>query len=172
MELTISFSTIIMACLSFMGVYILMPIVLIGRDYVVMLISEKFIVTEAFWQDIADLSRDKVNYNIMYGSKNFRWEESEGEVKYFWGENEITENDYNHHQKNKSMLLNSMNTLNYRVQSRMNICVWVERHFKLKETIDEQVREASEHAYESALSARKQREELNKSPANAGRNKN
>jgi len=48
----------------------------------------------------------------------------------------------------------------------------VERHFKLKETIDEQVREASEHAYESALSARKQREELNKSPANAGRNKN
>ncbi|OYJ08506.1 hypothetical protein CI740_24155 [Klebsiella pneumoniae subsp. pneumoniae] len=151
MELTISFSTILAASLGFIGVYVLMPIVLIARDYMAMLFMERFIANESFWSNVSDLARDKARYNSLYGEKLLSPRKINDDVKFLFGEDEITQDKYTYHEKNKDMLQKRISALEYKVQTRINLCGWIERHFKLKESIEAHVNEVTDDAYKNEL---------------------
>lgn len=156
MELSVSFSTIIMACLSFLGVYFLIPVVLIGRDYLLIRCFEKYILNEKFWSNLRIVSIDRANFNESFAGRSAQVKITGDGVQFFIGEKMVSENEFQWFEQGRNMHLNRIDIIDPKIRMRVNIIRWADKYFKLDSKIITQIESHSKRIYdEEVISIRK-----------------
>lgn len=134
MELTISFSTILMACLSFLGVYILMPLALIARDFLIVKLLLKFILTKEFWSKVKIAETDRAYLVAKYNlSSSVSYDPNTGEASGFMiGEKTVTANEYAEYIRQQDFHGNRMRSIGEEVAPNYDFIMRTFKYFKLE----------------------------------------
>lgn len=156
MELTISFSTILVACLSFFGVYVLMPVALIARDMLVVKVINKWVLNSDFWLILKIYESDRAHLEILYPLPVSTSIEDEGH-KLFIGDVEVDGQRFNDYVKGQSFHENRMIGLQPKIIFRTNLVTWLFKHYKF-EGFRNPTKEYSEKFYEDSINDLKRRE--------------
>ncbi|EKZ6287094.1 hypothetical protein RE011_004348 [Klebsiella aerogenes] len=153
MELTISFSTILMAAFSFLGVYIIMPLALILRDQLIIMYIERCILTRAFWVFIHELTVDKAYYNVIYTKKyEVRapegFEHVEEKRTYFIDEIEVSLITFGEFLSNQKSYVDRIARNEPKALAKTNLMKWISKHFKMDAKFVDVVDDYVKHVYD------------------------
>ncbi|KMK18925.1 MULTISPECIES: hypothetical protein [Enterobacteriaceae] len=134
MEFTVSLSTIITACLGFLGVYVLMPFALIFRDFLLIKFIEKFILNEKFWLDVRVRETDRAHMNHYYAkSMAVEFSANGGESVCKLDNEVVTHQELQQYESGRDFHLNRMNAIWSKIQFKNNIAMKMFKYFKLDE---------------------------------------
>ncbi|HGM5338219.1 TPA: hypothetical protein ACKP2J_002660 [Serratia marcescens] len=153
MELSVSFSTVVMACLSFLGVYFLIPVVLIGRDFLLIRFFEKYILNEKFWLDLRIVSLAKASFNESFFDKPAQMKITDDGIQFFIGDNIVTEKEFHWFEQGRNMHLNRIDTIDPKIMMRVNVIRWADKYFKLDSKIINQIEEFSRQVYDQEINS-------------------
>ncbi|WP_201507164.1 hypothetical protein [Klebsiella aerogenes] len=148
MELTVSISTVISACLGFLGVYVLMPFALIGRDFLILKFIERYILNDEFWTNLRIVNTDKAIHNYQFAGKKSQVKISNAGQYYTIDGREVTESEYLRFERGLQMHLNRINQLEPKILLRTNFIVWADKYFKLESGLMKQIDRFSKRVYE------------------------
>ncbi|HGO6779710.1 TPA: hypothetical protein ACK8T7_003890 [Klebsiella aerogenes] len=158
MELTISISTIITACFGFLGVYVLMPFALIGRDILLIKFINKVLLNDDFWQNVRIMESDKAHYNYFYSKgTTIDYPIKNGSTTYKIDGKEVSKEKFESYEKNRDFHYGRMNSIWKRIALKNNIAVKMFKYFKLDEYNDF-LEKRSAAFYELAMNFIKQNE--------------
>ncbi|ELC6352051.1 hypothetical protein AABV78_004479 [Enterobacter hormaechei] len=146
MELTISFSTILMAALGFLGVYILMPLALVIRDHLILIIIEKKIVNAKFWIMLEDCQRALAMLDTVYSTHWSYAKKEGGEICSINGIS-VSLGKFLKYQKQREESLKIYRQLNVKIQNRINWLVWAEKYFKVELKMADEIKKEMESSY-------------------------
>ncbi|OMP96477.1 hypothetical protein [Raoultella terrigena] len=162
MELTVSISTVITACFGFLGVYVLMPFALIGRDFLILKFIERYIMNEGFWSILRIVNTDKAIHNYQFAGKKSQMSIVGMGQRYTIDGKEVTESEYLQFERGLQMHLNRINQLEPKILLRTNFIVWADKYFKLESGLMKQIERFSKRVYERQI--RTLKEQDNKGP--------
>ncbi|EPY4099039.1 hypothetical protein [Klebsiella pneumoniae] len=146
MELTISFSTVLMAALGFLGVYILMPIALVFRDHLILKFIENNIINPKFWVMVADCQRALAMNDTVY-SAHWSYSHKDGvEVCYIKGI-PVSTRKFLKFQSERDKSMNLFRQLNVKIQNRINWLIWAEKYFKVELKMTEEIKKEMDDSY-------------------------
>ncbi|HGM6744300.1 hypothetical protein I5Q17_23550 [Serratia ureilytica] len=151
MELSVSFSTIVMACLSFLGVYFLIPVVLIGRDFLLIRFVEKYILNDRFWWNLRIFNLDKANFSESFAGRQTQTKITDNGVQFFIDDNIVSENEFQRFEQGRDMHLNRLKMMEPRILMRVNVIRWADKYFKLDSKIITQIDEYSKQIYDQEI---------------------
>ncbi|MGS2655981.1 hypothetical protein [Citrobacter koseri] len=163
MELTLSLSTVVTACLGFLGVYVLMPFALIFRDYLLVKFINKYLLNNEFWGYLRMLESDRAHYNYLYNKVT--------EIKIPLGGGEpdcsingvkVTPEEFDRYEQQRGFHVERMDEVWKRIEFKNNIAIKIFKYFKLDE-YEGVIEKKSKNLYESALSFIKRKEADNES---------
>lgn len=69
-ELIIPLSTILSGVLVFLGIYVLSPLAIILRDFLILYILKKFIINQSYYMKVDALNLDKANLDLIYNKSS------------------------------------------------------------------------------------------------------
>ncbi|ELM3736957.1 hypothetical protein RYR42_002444 [Edwardsiella piscicida] len=165
MEFTVSLSTIVTACLGFLGVYVLMPFALILRDFLLIEFVFKFILNERFWFDVRVVETDRATINYFYNKScliEFSIDGRESVCKI--GDDVVSYERASKYQENRSNCINRMNAISERIGLRNSIAKNVFKYFKLSE-YEGYVAKKAKRYYDQELELFKTKEKIRPSSA-------
>ncbi|ENN6548444.1 hypothetical protein AB9X53_001445 [Enterobacter hormaechei] len=146
MELTISFSTILMAALGFLGVYILMPLALVIRDHLILITIEKKIVNAKFWIMVADCQRALAMIDTVY-STHWSYAKKDGvEVCSIKGI-PVSLEKFLKLQNQREESIKIYRHLNVKIKNRINWLIWAEKYFKVELKTADEIKKEMEDSY-------------------------
>lgn len=149
MELTISFSTILMACLGFLGVYILMPIALTFRDYLVVYCISRFIYNAEFYDDLKKSFKCKAELMTIYNKYGFVTEDEP--LRCFIDGVEVSEKKYQRYGFKKLMRETAIESVENKLRIKLNFIHWIEKYFKLDSSFAKAICEMTEKIYDTRV---------------------
>ncbi|HHA2046186.1 TPA: hypothetical protein ACOEBL_001460 [Enterobacter cloacae] len=146
MELTVSFSTILMAALGFLGVYILMPLTLVIRDHLILMAIEKKIVNAKFWIMLEDCQRALAMIDTVY---NTHWSYAKKDGVEICSINgvPVSLEKFLKYQKQREETFKVYRELNVKIKNRINWLVWAERYFKVEFKTADEIKKEMEDGY-------------------------
>lgn len=146
MELTISLSTILMAALGFLGVYILMPLALVIRDHLILITIEKKIVNARFWIMLEDCQRALAMIDTVY-STHWSYAKKNGvEICSISGV-PVSLKKFLKYQEKREESVNVYRHLNVKVKNRINWLIWAEKYFKIELKSADEIKKEMEEIY-------------------------
>ncbi|AKK84100.1 hypothetical protein ABY61_23520 [Klebsiella aerogenes] len=158
MELTVSISTVITACLGFLGVYVLMPFALIGRDILLIKFINKVLLNKDFWLNVRIMESDRAHYNYLYSkSTSINYPVGDGTTTYKIDGKEVSKEKFENYEKHREFHSERMNAIWQRIALKNNIAVKMFKYFKLDE-YNNFLEKRSADLYEQAMSFIKQSE--------------
>lgn len=164
MEFTVSLSTIITACLGFLGVYVLMPFALILRDFLLIKFIEKFILNEKFWFQVRIRETDRAHMNHLYAkSMSIEFSASGGDSVCKLDNEVVTNEELQQYESGRDFHLNRMNAIWSRIQFKNNIAMKMFKYFKLDE-YEGYIAKRAQAYYDNAINTLKLKEGDVKSP--------
>ena len=162
MELSISFSTIITAALSFLGVYFLMPLLLIGRDFLILKVIDKYILNDDFWMWLRMVSTDKAIHNERFAERKTQVSfHSTGKICSIDGQ-EVSEQAYQSFERGREMHLSRINTIEPKIIMRKNLIEWAEKYYKLDSDLTKQINGFANRIYDNQVRILKEEQEAKK----------
>jgi hypothetical protein len=129
MDLTISIGTLLKVAGIAVGTYVLLPLFLVIRDYLLWKIIDNFIITD----DLIDKINLYSNYLVQWNNKyvgNISIIKSEGIAHYTINDKEVTSEVWNDFRANRDQLQNAMNKTLWSIQRRSNLVTWLLKHYK------------------------------------------
>ncbi|EML4686661.1 TPA: hypothetical protein U2L42_004905 [Citrobacter amalonaticus] len=164
MELSISFSTIVAAALSFLGVYFLMPMLLISRDFLILKVIDKYILDDKFWTLLRIVSTDKAIHNERYADIKTQMSFNAKGTTYTIDGQEVSDQVYLNFERGREMHLNRINQNEPKIMLRRNLIVWVEKYYKLDSDLTKQVDEYAQRIYDNKIRSLKEEERIKQPP--------
>ncbi|EPT3102228.1 TPA: hypothetical protein I8243_004574 [Citrobacter freundii] len=164
MELSISFSTIITAALSFLGVYFLMPLLLIGRDYLILKVIDKYILNDEFWTWLRIVSIDKAIHNERYADKKTQVSFHAIGTTYTIDGQNVSEQEYHDFERGREMHLNRINQIEPKIIMRKNLIEWAEKHYKLDSDLTKQINGFAQRIYDNQVRSLKEEQKIKQPP--------
>lgn len=164
MELSISFSTIITAALSFLGVYFLMPLLLMGRDFLILKIIDKYILNDEFWTWLRIVNTDKAIHNERYAGKKTHLSFRASGTTYTIDGQGVSEQAYLNFERGRDMHLNRINKIEPKIIMRKNLIEWAEKYYKLDSDLTRQINEYALRIYDSKVRSLKEEQESKQPP--------
>lgn len=165
MELSISFSTIIAAVLSFLGVYFLMPLLLISRDFLILKVIDKYILNDKFWTLLRIVSTDKAIHNERYADKKTQMLFNAKGTIYTIDGQEVNDRAYLNFERGREMHLNRINQNEPKIILRRNLIVWAEKYYKLDSDLTKQVDEYAHRIYDNKIRSLKEEARIKQPPS-------
>lgn len=130
-ELIIPLSTILSGVLVFLGIYVLSPLAIILRDFLILYILKKFIINQSYYMKVDILNLDKANLDLIYNKSSSYYNDRYGidfkEVSELEYKKYIDQ--YNFHKKRFSSIHNE---LIFKLNLLGRIC----KYFKLEDFQD------------------------------------
>ncbi|EDN2294615.1 hypothetical protein MKV48_001191 [Salmonella enterica] len=164
MELSISFSTIIAAALSFLGVYFLMPLLLIGRDFLILKIIDRYVMNKRFWLLLRIVSTDKAILNERYAGRETQMSFHENGSTYTIDGKEVDAQTYTIFENGLQMHMNRINQNEPRIILRRNLIGWAEKYYKLDSELTKQVDEFAQRIYDNKVRSLKEEQKIKQPP--------
>lgn len=149
MELTISFSTILMACLGFLGVYILMPIALTFRDYLVLYCISRYIYNDDFYEDLNKSFKCKAELMTIYNKCGYVSKDEPHRC--FIDGVEVSEKKYQRYGFKKFMRKTTIENMENKLRTKLNFIHWIEKYFKLDSSFAKTICKRTEDIYDSRV---------------------
>ncbi|WP_413725374.1 hypothetical protein [Sodalis sp. RH16] len=150
MELTITWGIIAKACIGFLGIYILMPLALIIRDFLVTKFIEKFIFNYSFFNDLERLQRSKAMCDFRY-NKNVRYNYDDGAHKYFIADIQVSEVLFHKYENESALHMKTVESLSPTVTLKINWMRWSDKYFKMKTNGAEIASKSAARIYKDAV---------------------
>ncbi len=129
MDFTVSTGTLFKIAGITIGTYVLLPLFLVIRDYLLWKIIDRFIITEELQHKISLYSSYLVQWNNNYVGK-VELQKNQQTVRFSINEIEVSEEDWNNYRKNRDQLQNEMNKTIWFIQRRSNLVTWLLKHYK------------------------------------------
>jgi hypothetical protein len=129
LDFTVSIGTLLKIAGIAIGTYVLLPLFLVVRDYLLWKIIDRFIITEELLHKISLYSNYLVQWNNNYVGKASIQKTPET-VRYSINEEEVSEREWNEYRKNRDQLQDQMNKTIWFIQRRSNLVTWLLKHYK------------------------------------------
>ncbi|KGP45251.1 hypothetical protein [Morganella morganii] len=149
MELTIPFSTIVMAFLGFLGVYILLPFALICRDFIILKLINKFLLSKNFYAMLSENTKAKACNNFIFAGRSLNMKfDSKDETIYIFGDKEISENEYHRLNKLLDKTIKTLDATTPIIQSKISRMDDIDKYYKLDAKLLDSLNDYVEKLYE------------------------
>lgn len=129
MDLTITFATLLKVAGIAIATYVLLPLFLVARDFILWQIIDHFIITKELLHKLDLYSKDFVQWNSRYVGK-VTVEKSQGKVKYLINSNEVTKQEWEEFRQSRDQLQDQMNKTMWFIQRRSDLVSWLLKHYK------------------------------------------
>lgn len=151
MELTIPFSTVFMACLGFLGVYVLVPFALACRDLIILKLIEKYLLNEKFFKMLSENTRAKACNNTVFVGKALNVGFRMSEPFYTFGDKEINKAEYERLEKMLNRTQKILDITTPVIQTKITRMVTIDKYYKLDTKLLDIVNEQVEKMYQSEV---------------------
>jgi len=129
MDFTVSLGTLLKIAGISVGTYVLLPLFLVLRDYLLWQIIDRFIITEDLENKINLYSACLVQWNNEYvGSATIQ--NTAGIVRYCIDEADVSKEELTSYRENRDKLQSEMNKTIWFIQRRSNLVSWLLKHYK------------------------------------------
>jgi phosphate/sulfate permease len=111
--------------------YILAPLLLVFRSYLLFKVIEKFLLTSKLNFDIKICESDRWYLNKKYQKKrNIKIPVSGGMTKYELDGEEVTPEEYEHYESGLKLHETRFHLLDAKINARQNLVYWLTSHYK------------------------------------------
>lgn len=160
MELSVSGWTILWAVLSFLGVYIFMPVFMIGRDLLIIKVVERWILNAEFWRMLRVSFTDKAFYNEIY-NRSTEVDEISQPPRYVIDGQEVTKVDLENYYKAKKEHWDRYQQSKMRIAITKKLITSIDKYFKAETKFEDFFEKESERfQHDASLSVIQWRELL------------
>lgn len=129
MEISVSFWTFLWSALSFVGVYVLIPSVMVLRDFLLILLVEKLVLNGKFWFFLRVFCNDKLYLEQVYNRNTFH-DGSEGEDKYIIDGQDVSKEVYDSYHSSRNMCLDRFRNSKLRITLTKKLVIGIDKYFK------------------------------------------
>jgi hypothetical protein len=129
MEISVSFWTFLWSALSFVGVYVLIPSVMVLRDFLLILLVEKLVLNGKFWFFLRVFCNDKLYLEQVYNRNTFH-DGSEGEDKYIIDGQDVSKEVYDSYHSSRNMCLDCFRNSKLRITLTKKLVIGIDKYFK------------------------------------------
>ncbi len=129
MEFDVSIWVLLKVALIAVGTYVLLPLFLVIRDFLLWQIIDHFIITSELKHQISLYSEWLFQWNTKFAGK-VSIEHSESKTKYFINEKQVEQYDWEKFRTERDSLQEAMNKSLLYIHRRSNLVTWLLKHYK------------------------------------------
>lgn len=130
MELEISWQIILKVICGGLFTYFIFPLVLIGRDLLLLKAMEKWIINPKLNSDIRMCESDRWFLNNKYNKTYGVAFKQSGNI-YSIGEKKVTLEEFDQYEQGKKFHENRFYPVNAKINMKNNLLIWLTKHYKM-----------------------------------------
>ena len=150
MEVSVSFWTFLWSALSFLGVYILIPAIMVFRDLLLIILVEKLVLNDKFWFTLRVSCSDKVHIEQVY-NRDLHHDGTVNPERYVIDGQDVTKKDYDNYLRQRNECLDRFRNSKFRIALTKKLVIGIDKYFKADTKFEEIFNEETERFTEQAV---------------------